>query len=216
MTWPSLPLTFLEGKVDSPMSDRAEPLAPQIPIPSRSPRDHTRDLAIAALLCALLAALAWVRIPLPSTPIPLTLQVFVVCLIALLLPPAEVAMAIGAYLLLGAAGVPVFSGGTGGLGVLLGPTGGYLIGFLVGAFLGSAGRAGMLRLGRSPLSADIVAVTLTILGIYGLGWIQLMVVAAMSPPAAFVAGVAPFVIGDIVKAAAAIVIARMLRRTGLV
>jgi len=198
------------------MSESAETLVPPIPAQRRSRREHTRDLVVAALLCALLAALAWVKIPLPFTPVPLTLQVFVVCLAALLLPPAEVAMTMGAYLLLGAAGVPVFSGGTGGVGVLLGPTGGYLIGFLVGAFLGSAARVGMLNLDRSQLASDVVAVTLTILGIYGIGWIQLMLVTGMSPVAALVAGVAPFIIGDIAKAVAAILVARLLRRTGLI
>ncbi len=198
------------------MSESAETLVPPIPAQRRSRREHTRDLVVAALLCALLAALAWVKIPLPFTPVPLTLQVFVVCLAALLLPPAGVAMTMGAYLLLGAAGVPVFSGGTGGVGVLLGPTGGYLIGFLVGAFLGSAARVGMLNLDRSQIASDVVAVTLTILGIYGIGWIQLMLVTGMSPVAALVAGVAPFIIGDIAKAVAAILVARLLRRTGLI
>jgi biotin transport system substrate-specific component len=198
------------------VSDSTETLAPRIPAQRRSRRDHTRALVVAALLCALLAALAWVKIPLPFTPVPLTLQVFVVCLAALVLPPAEVAMAMGVYLLLGAAGVPVFSGGTGGLGVLLGPTGGYLLGFFVGAFLGSAARAGMLYVGRSTLASDIAAVTLAILGIYSLGWVQLMLVARMTPAAAFVAGVAPFIIADVIKAGVAIAVARTLRRTGVV
>jgi biotin transport system substrate-specific component len=198
------------------MSDSAETLVPPIPAQRRSRRDQTRDLVVAALLCALLAALAWVKIPLPFTPVPVTLQVFVVCLAALLLPPAEVTMAIGVYLLLGIAGVPVFSGGTGGVGVLLGPTGGYLIGFLVGAFLGSAARVAMSGADGPRLAPDVVAVTLTILGIYGIGWIQLMLVTGMSPAAALVAGVVPFVITDVAKAVAAIVVARLLRRTGLV
>ncbi len=198
------------------MSDSAETLAPPVPVEGRRRRDQTRSLAIGALLCALLAASAWIKIPLPFTPVPLTLQVFVVCLAALLLPPAEVALAMGVYLLLGAAGVPVFSGGTGGIGVLLGPTGGYLIGFFVGAFLGSAARVGMRDWGGSSLGGDVVAVSMTIVGVYGVGWTQLMLVAGLSPMAALVAGVAPFIVADAIKAAAAIVVARTLRRTGLV
>jgi biotin transport system substrate-specific component len=197
------------------VSDSAESIP--VPVPARPRRrDHTRDLVVAALLCALLAALAWLRIPLPFTPVPLTLQVFVVCLVALLLPPAEIALCLGGYLLLGAAGVPVFSGGTGGLGVLIGPTGGYLVGFFVGAFVGGSARSGMVKLGSNRLLADVVAVTLTIVGIYGFGWAQLILVTGMSPGAAFVAGVAPFLLGDVVKAAAAIAVANALRRTGLV
>jgi biotin transport system substrate-specific component len=198
------------------VSDSSETLAQPVSVRRRSRRAQTRALVVAALLCALLAALAWVRIPLPFTPVPLTLQVFVVCLAALLLPPAEVAMAMGVYLLLGAAGVPVFSGGTGGLGVLLGPTGGYLLGFVVGAFLGSAVRVSMLDFGRPTLASDVAAVTVTIVGIYGLGWVQLMLVTQITPLAAFMAGVVPFTVTDIIKAAAAIGVARMLRRTGVV
>lgn len=197
------------------MSDSVEPVPSPIPVAERR-RSTTRDLVIAALLCALLAALAWVRIPLPFTPVPLTLQVFVVCLVALLLPPAEIALAIGGYLLLGVAGVPVFSGGTGGLGVILGPTGGYLVGFLVGAFLGGAARVGMERMGRRQISADIVAVVITLAGIYGFGWIQLATVTGMSAQAAFVAGVVPFLLGDAIKGAVAIAVARLLRRSALV
>ncbi len=198
------------------MGDSSELIMPRTPTSPRSRHSNTRALVTAALLCALLAALAWLRIPLPFTPVPLTLQVFVVCLAALVLPPAEVAMALGGYLLLGAAGVPVFSGGQGGIGVLIGPTGGYLIGFFVGAFLGSAARAGIAREGRSDLVADITAVTLVIAGTYGFGWAQLMIVTGMGPGAALVAGVLPFILADVLKAIAAVLCARVLRRTGLV
>ncbi len=198
------------------MSDSAETYTPPASTTRPSRRDQTRSMVLAALFCALLAALAWVRIPLPFTPVPLTLQVFVVCLAALILPPAEVAMSIGIYLLLGAAGLPVFSGATGGIGVLLGPTGGYLLGFLVGAFLGSAARVGMNGYGRPTVASDVMAVGITVLTIYGLGWAQLTIVTGMKPLAAFVSGVVPFLFADVLKAAVAIAIARMLRRTALV
>ena len=96
---------------------------------------RTLDLATAALVTALIAASAWITLPLGAVPV--TLQVFFVVLAALLLPPGWAAASMLAYVVLGAAGLPVFSGAQGGLGVLAGPTGGYLIGFVAGATLGS-------------------------------------------------------------------------------
>ena len=99
-------------------------------------RDRSRHVVVAGLLAALLASAAWISLPVGT--VPLTLQVFVVVLVALLLPPRWAAATIGVYLLLGALGAPVFASGRAGLGVLFGPTGGYLFGFLVGATLGAA------------------------------------------------------------------------------
>ncbi|MDZ4063077.1 MAG: biotin transporter BioY, partial [Coriobacteriia bacterium] len=100
---------------------------------------RTHTIAVAALLAALLAASAWITIPIGAVPV--TLQVFVVLLAGLVLSPGSAAAAVGVYLLLGTAGVPVFSGGTGGFGVLLGPTGGYLVGFFFAAPLISVVRS---------------------------------------------------------------------------
>ena len=89
----------------------------------------------AALIVALLAAAAYITVPLGAVPI--TLQVFVVILALLLLSPGWAAAAVALYLVMGAFGLPIFSGARGGLGVIVGPTGGYLAGFLVGAFAGA-------------------------------------------------------------------------------
>jgi biotin transport system substrate-specific component len=119
--------------------------------------------------------------------------------------------------------VPVFHSSTGGLGVLAGPTGGFLIGFLVGAVLGSLVRRSLAPSGpacgaatRADLIADVVAAFVVIACIYLLGWLQLAAVAGISLREAFALGVAPFVVIDLVKAGVAIVIARAVRRTGVV
>lgn len=177
---------------------------------------RARSITLAALVTALLAASAWVAIPVGAVPV--TLQVFVVVLAALLLPPLTAFGALAAYLLLGAAGVPVFSGGTAGLGVLFGPTGGYLTGFLVGAWAGAGVRTWMTeRTGRPPTSlvADVSAAATTIVLIYLLGWFQLGQVTGMDGSAAFFAGVAPFVPVDLVKAAVATGVASAVRRAGV-
>jgi len=174
------------------------------------PADRTRDMVTAALMVSLLAVSAWISIPLGSVPV--TLQVFVVVLTALLLSPGWAAATLGVYLVMGAAGLPVFSNGQGGLGVLVGPTGGYLIGFFLGALLGSTLRYYLTDRGASTLVADISAAAVCITSIYLLGWMQLSVVTNMGPAAAFIAGVAPFIVPDVIKGAVAIGVARAIRR----
>ncbi|PMP64216.1 MAG: biotin transporter BioY [Caldimicrobium thiodismutans] len=94
----------------------------------------------------LLALLSQIRIPLPFTPIPLTLQTFGVLLIGYYLGAKAGFFSILLYLLLGAAGLPFFSGVKGGFLVLSGPTGGYLLGFLAGVYLiGKAKETGLLQ-----------------------------------------------------------------------
>lgn len=85
-----------------------------------------------AMFTALLAVCAWISIP---SPVPFTLQTFGVFLAAGLLGRNKGAIAVLAYILLGAVGLPVFSGGRGGIGIILGETGGYIMGFLPGAYI---------------------------------------------------------------------------------
>ncbi len=172
------------------------------------PSGRTRSLVTAALIAALLSASAYLTIP--TQPVPVTLQVFVVLLAALLLGPGWAGAAVGAYLLLGAAGVPVFSGPAGGIGVLVGPRAGYLFGFLAAAVLGSAVRSALARRHRG--AADAAACVVAILVVYALGWGVLTAVSGMTPAAAFTAGVVPFLPLDVVKAFAAVAVAAGVRR----
>lgn len=171
---------------------------------------RARTVTQAALLAALLAGSALLSVRLG--PVPLTLQVLIVVLTALLLSPGQAALAIGVYLLEGAVGLPVFSNLQGGFGVLVGPTGGYLLGFLVGATLGAFVRERLERSGAAALAADAAAAALVIVVVYGLGATQLAMVAHLEPAAALTAGVVPFVVPDAVKAIAAIAIAAAVRR----
>ena len=88
----------------------------------------TKRMTRIALCAALLAPCAWLSVP---TQPPFTMQTFGVFLTLLLLGAKDGAIAIGLYILLGAMGAPVFSGFNGGMGALLGPTGGYIAGFLL-------------------------------------------------------------------------------------
>ena len=190
----------------------APPAAPEPrPVSPGSRRPEVRELVAAALVAALLMAVSGLALPIGV--VPMTLQVFVVVLAALLLAPRWAAVSLGVYLLAGAVGLPVFSGMKGGLGVLVGPTGGYLWGFLLGAVAGSITRLGLERLtGRRGWLADSVAAAVVVAGVYVAGWLQLVAVAHLAAGAAFAAGVLPFIAIDVAKAAAAVAVAAGVRR----
>lgn len=171
---------------------------------------RTRNIVTAGLMTALLSASAFVAIPVGAVPI--TLQTFIVVLAALLLEPLWAGASVLAYLVLGAAGLPVFSGGHGGLGVLAGPTGGYLIGFAVGAVMGALLRRSLQRSGGHTVLADVVCGAMVLGATYAMGTTQLALVAGLDPKAAIMAGVVPFVAIDAAKAFVAVGAASAIRR----
>ena len=158
----------------------------------------TRGMTYAAMFGAMTAIGAYIIIPLP--PVPITLQTFVMYLAASLLGGRLGALSQTVYILLGVIGLPVFAGGKAGLGVLIGPTGGYLMGFIIGAYiigrmLESRKHSGYVWIALSLIAATVV--------IYICGVAQLSVVAQLSLKKAITVGVLPFLIGDAIKIAAA-------------
>jgi biotin transport system substrate-specific component len=151
-----------------------------------------------ALMAAFTAVAAQIAIPLE--PVPFTLQVLAVVLTGLLLGPRYGALAMAIYLLVGAVGIPVFSGFRGGLGILLGDTGGYLLAYpLAAALAGVAAGAVANAPRRRALIVGFLWGSLALAVIYALGAAWLMVLAGLSPGAALVAGVLPFVVFDLIK-----------------
>ena len=188
---------------------------PAAPAPRPGPPSTTRlidvrEMVAAALVAALLMAVSGLALPIGVVPV--TLQVFVVVLAALLLSPRSAAISIGVYLLAGAVGLPVFSGMKAGLGVLLGPTGGYLWGFIAGAVAGSVLRVTLEGAGRRGVFADSAAAFMVVATVYFAGWVQLQAVAHLAPGTALAAGVLPFVAIDAAKGAAAVAVAAGVRR----
>lgn len=164
-------------------------------------------LTRAAAAAALTAVLAQVAVPLPFTPVPVTLQVLGVLLAAVVLPPPAAALSQAIYLALGAAGVPVFAGFSGGAGRLAGPTGGYLWGFALAApaasFLYRA--LGRPRGRLSPTAAAASACALGVALIYAAGVAQLALVLGVGWRRALLLGAVPFLPVDLGKAALAAV-----------
>jgi len=98
-------------------------------------KNKLKGMIFSALFAALTGAVAWFRIPLPFTPVPITLQTLMVLISGAMLGPYYGALSMIIYLMLGAIGLPVFAGGSSGVAALLGPTGGYLFSYPVAAFV---------------------------------------------------------------------------------
>lgn len=168
-----------------------------------------RDLILIALFAALTAVMAlFVTIPLPFSPVPITGQTFAVMLAGALLGARKGAFSQLIYILLGIAGLPVFAGGLAGLSVLAGPRGGFLWGFVLGAYL-----IGKLVEKRRRLTLPYILVSLSvggILAVYLPGILQLAFVTGMTPSQAVFA-MLPYLPGDVIKViASSLLVQKML------
>lgn len=168
-------------------------------------RNVRRAIAVAAFAIAT-ALGAQVFVPLPLTPVPMTLQTLFVVLAGALLGPRLGAASQVAYLGMGIAGLPVFYGGGFGLAHLLGPTGGYLLAFPVTAWVAGvvarpSGRRDLTELGR--LFVGLLAASLVILA-GGAAWLAVL---SGDASGALTLGLVPFLLGDLVKVGLAALIA---------
>ena len=203
-------------------------------MPSRS-----RSVVFIALTIAIMAVSAWITISLG--PIPFTLQMFALTFAIVVLEPKECLCAVAGYLVLGAIGVPVFSSMRGGIGVLMGPTGGFLWGYFFGAaaavlllwvYRKAAGQTALTAarqaadsLEEGNLSAaqkavafakafgmEVLAGVLFTAVAYLCGWLQYQVVASATPEQAFLVCIAPFIFVDACKIVAAVVVANAVKK----
>ena len=158
--------------------------------------NNLKPLVFAALFAALLAAVAPFKIPLGFTPVPITLQTLVVLLSGAMLGPYYGALSMILYVVVGALGLPVFAGGSSGIGALLGPTGGYLFSYFIAAF--AIGK--ILQMRKAPKYLDYAMAMLAgtiIIYTLGAGWG--MVVTGLGLAAIMIGWVLPFIIGDGIK-----------------
>lgn len=157
-----------------------------------------RDLLLVFSGVILVALFAQVKIPLPFTPIPLTGQTFAVLLVGTTLGSKRGAASLTLYTALGAFGLPIFAGGEAGMAYLSGATFGYLLGFIVAAFVsGRLAERGLERNLRTSLIPFFIG-TLVIYT-FGAGWLALL----FGVEKALVVGVLPFIVGDVIKLALA-------------
>ncbi len=171
----------------------------------------TLDLVLIALFAAITAVLSQIAIPMP-TGVPVTLQTFAVALCGYFLGAGKGAAALGVYLLIGAVGVPVYSGFKGGFQVLLGPTGGFIFGFIAMAFLCGLS----FRKAAGTKLSPVLRIAMGVAGVAAchlLGTLQYMIVTNVNPEKAgidfitsFLLVSAPYLIKDIISVVAAYLI----------
>lgn len=179
---------------------------------------RTRSIAFVGLTIAIMGVSAWVAIP--FGPVLLTLQMFALMFAIMVLTPKQCMAAIAGYLVLGAVGLPMFSGMRGGIGMLMGPTGGYLWGYLLGAVAALLVREALGRAmggarslgGTKAFAVDMMACLAFIAVTYVCGCFQYAAVVGVDLAAAFAATIAPFAVPDVLKAVAAVLCARAVKR----
>ena len=168
-----------------------------------------RDMAYIAMFAVLMAICSWISIP---SVVPFTLQTFAVFLAVGVLGGKRGTLAVLVYILLGCVGLPVFAGFTGGFGVVLGSTGGYIVGFLLQALI-------MWAMEKIPGNKTVVLVISMVLGLlacyaFGTVWFLTVYARTTGPVGLWTAlgwCVFPYVIPDLVKMALALVLCRRLR-----
>ena len=173
-------------------------------------RSKTYDIVYIAVFAVIMAICSWISIP---TTVPFTLQTFGVFIAVGILGGKRGTLAVLIYIILGAIGVPVFSGFTGGVGILVGTTGGYIIGFLFSALV-------MWLMEKIPGKRSVIQVISMIVGLivcYAFGTAWFMIVYSRANGAVGLAAVLgwcviPFIIPDLVKIALAFVLSRRVRK----
>lgn len=169
-------------------------------------RFHIHTLSRAALMTAITCVCSVVAIPLPISPAPVTLALFAVVFCGMLLSPGGAVLSQVGYLFLGCVGLPVFSGFSSGVGVLFGPTGGYLLMYPVLALLVSLGA------GQGNFRRTILGIAGGMVCCYGVGTLWMALVMKLPFSAAFFAAVVPFLLPDGGKILLAVWLGRRLRR----
>lgn len=170
--------------------------------------NKTAEMTKMALMVAMNCVSAYIIIPLPFSLSPLALQTLIVNLTGYVLNAKQAFMTMLVYLLVGLAGVPVFTGGSAGPGKLFGPTGGYIIGFLFTAVFLAYFRGEKYSFKRYALLGCVIGIPL----IYVFGVVQLKLITGMGWDKAIMTGALPFIPLDIVKCLAAAVIAGQINR----
>ena len=174
----------------------------------------TTYLALCGLFAAIMAVCSIITIPLGFTPVPINLGTLGVFLVGGILGKKYGTISMVVYVLLGAVGIPIFAGFKGGLGVLAGPTGGYIIGYILAAFAIGLIIDTFFKRTDSAVKQYAVCALAMITGLvlcYLLGTIWFIVSTGTGIWASLIACVFPFLLGDGLKIAAAMILVRKFR-----
>ncbi len=167
-----------------------------------------RNMTFTALMSAALCIIAPFSIHLPFSPVPISAALFVIYLFSIILGAKKAIVGVGLYLVLGAVGLPVFTDFSGGLGKLMGPTGGYAIGYIfIALFTGI-----FADIFKDKAFINILGMILGTAICYALGTIWLSFSAHMNFMQAFFIGVIPYIPADMIKIIIAYTIGQRIKR----
>lgn len=192
------------------MSEMTKEMRVETANESRKEKWKTLDLAYIGMFVALMAVCSWINIP---TTVPFTLQTFAVFATVAILGMKRGTIAVLVYIILGAVGVPVFAGFSGGFGTLLGTTGGYIIGFLFTALI----TGGIIKAFGKKIWVMAAAMVLGLVACYAFGTVWFIYVYTSTKSAVGIMTalswcVIPFIIPDLCKIALAILLERRVGR----
>lgn len=161
-----------------------------------------------SICVAVLCISSYFAFPVPFSPMLITAQTVMINLIALIFKPKYACIAVGVYILLGLCGLPVFSGGTGGIGRIIGPTGGFILAFIPMVLVIS------LLKGKKPNLIRYIVVTIGcgMLIAYLMGSIVMAISTNSTLGAALMMAVVPYIIGDVIKCILASILAVSLNK----
>ena len=176
----------------------------------KSPVIRMKMFILTGVFAAFTAVCSIISIPLPFTPVPLNLAMLAVFMSGAILGPRFGPLSQIVFLLMGAIGIPVFANFKAGVGVLIGPTGGYLVGYVVAALM--IGWINNLYKGRGIRQALVSALAmlsgLIICYIFGVAWLMYLTKTPLA--AALLLYAAPFIPGDMIKLTAAVLLSGRL------
>lgn len=161
----------------------------------KPPKWKTRDMTKMALCVAILCVTSFLVIPLPFTPIVISLHTIAVNMIGLILSPMQAGITVLIYLLMGLVGLPVFSAGTAGPGKLFGPTGGFYFGFLFAVIAISLLRGKKISMKRYAIVSIAIGIPIQ----HMCAIVGMSIHNGGNVAAAFATVSLPFIIGDIIK-----------------
>jgi len=176
-------------------SERAERLDEILIQEMKPPKWTTRDMTKMALCVAILCVTSFLVVPLPFTPIVISLHTIAVNIIGLILSPVQAGVTVLIYLLMGLIGLPVFSAGTAGPGKLFGPTGGFYFGFLFAVLAISMLRGKKISMKRYLIVSIAVGIPIQ----HACAIISMCIHNEGNVAVAFATVSLPFIIGDIIK-----------------
>lgn len=166
-----------------------------------------RKMAIIALMTAVLCILAPISIPVFISPVPVSLGVLAIYLTAYVLSPLDATISVIIFILLGTFGLPVFSGYSGGLSKLVGPTGGYIIGFLFTVYISSL----FIHM-KKGIIYDVIGMITGLALCYILGTIWFSYQQGKGFIASLLLCVVPFLIGDAIKIIVAVILGTQINK----